>query len=72
LQWTTAEDIQKLLREHLEIIGPLVGGHTSAGSSLPRTARSAYVMTQAARTAYEHHIPPVAELRYSITFRTLR
>jgi alkylated DNA repair dioxygenase AlkB len=35
-------------------------------------ARSAYLMTQAARTAYEHHIPPVAELRYSITFRTLR
>ena len=23
-------------------------------------------------TAYEHHIPPVAELRYSVTFRTLR
>lgn len=35
-------------------------------------ARSAYLMTQTARTAYEHHIPPVAELRYSITFRTLR
>lgn len=35
-------------------------------------ARSAYLMTQAARTAYEHHIPPVTELRYSITFRTLR
>ncbi len=36
------------------------------------TRRSAYLMTQAARTAYEHHIPPVAALRYSITFRTLR
>jgi hypothetical protein len=34
--------------------------------------RSAYLMTHAARTAYEHHIPPVAELRYSVTFRTLR
>lgn len=34
--------------------------------------RSAYLMTQASRSMYEHHIPPVAELRYSITFRTLR
>ena len=34
--------------------------------------RSAYLMTQQSRTAYEHHIPPVAELRYSVTFRTLR
>jgi alkylated DNA repair dioxygenase AlkB len=34
--------------------------------------RSAYLMAGAARTAYEHHIPAVAELRYSITFRTLR
>ena len=34
--------------------------------------RSAYLMTEESRTAYEHHIPPVAELRYSVTFRTLR
>jgi len=34
--------------------------------------RSAYLMTGDARSAYEHSIPPVAELRYSITFRTLR
>ena len=34
--------------------------------------RSAYLMTHESRTAYEHHIPPVAELRYSVTFRTLR
>jgi alkylated DNA repair dioxygenase AlkB len=34
--------------------------------------RSAYLMTLESRTAYEHHIPPVAELRYSVTFRTLR
>jgi alkylated DNA repair dioxygenase AlkB len=34
--------------------------------------RSAYLMTQESRTAYEHHIPPVAALRYSVTFRTLR
>jgi alkylated DNA repair dioxygenase AlkB len=34
--------------------------------------RSAYLMTGAARQAYEHHIPAVSSLRYSITFRTLR
>ena len=34
--------------------------------------RSAYVMTAASRNGYEHHIPAVASLRYSITFRTLR
>lgn len=34
--------------------------------------RSAYLMRGAARTRYEHHIPPVTALRYSITFRTLR
>ena len=34
--------------------------------------RSAYLMTGPSRQAYEHHIPPVGELRYSVTFRTLR
>ena len=34
--------------------------------------RSAYLMMQEARSAFEHHIPPVASLRYSITYRTLR
>jgi alkylated DNA repair dioxygenase AlkB len=34
--------------------------------------RSAYLMTGPSRTEYEHHVPPVPELRYSITFRTLR
>ena len=34
--------------------------------------RSAYVMKGEARQGYEHHIPPVEELRYSVTFRTLR
>jgi alkylated DNA repair dioxygenase AlkB len=34
--------------------------------------RSAYLMTGAARQAYEHHIPAVEQLRYSITFRTKR
>ncbi len=34
--------------------------------------RSAYLMTGESRSGYEHHIPAVNELRYSITFRTLR
>lgn len=34
--------------------------------------RSAYLMTGESRNRYEHHIPAVATLRYSITFRTLR
>jgi hypothetical protein len=42
----------------------------TAGIMLER--RSAYLMTGESRTAYEHHVPPVVELRYSVTFRTLR
>jgi DNA oxidative demethylase len=34
--------------------------------------RSGYVLTGAARTSWQHSIPPTKELRYSITFRTLR
>jgi len=34
--------------------------------------RSAYLMTGESRTRFEHHVPPVDALRYSITFRTLR
>jgi alkylated DNA repair dioxygenase AlkB len=34
--------------------------------------RSAYLISGQARRDYEHSIPAVAELRYSITFRTLR
>jgi alkylated DNA repair dioxygenase AlkB len=34
--------------------------------------RSAYVITGEARSAYEHSIPAVTALRYSITLRTLR
>lgn len=55
-------------------------GARGAGGGPRRTAthditlerRSAYVMTGASRNAYEHHIPAVSTLRYSITFRTLR
>jgi alkylated DNA repair protein (DNA oxidative demethylase) len=34
--------------------------------------RSLYVMSGSAREEWEHSIPPVKELRWSITFRTLR
>jgi alkylated DNA repair dioxygenase AlkB len=34
--------------------------------------RSAYVLAGEARWQWEHHVPPVKELRYSITFRTAR
>jgi DNA oxidative demethylase len=33
--------------------------------------RSGYVLSGPARWAWRHHIPPVPELRYSLTFRTL-
>jgi alkylated DNA repair dioxygenase AlkB len=34
--------------------------------------RSAYLLSGAARTEWEHSIPAVADLRYSITFRNFR
>lgn len=34
--------------------------------------RSAYVISGAARSAWYHSIPPTPEVRYSVTFRTVR
>jgi len=63
---------------------PYVSPGNATSSSSPRSSprrathhimlerRSAYLMAGDARTSYEHHIPPARELRYSITFRTLR
>jgi len=34
--------------------------------------RSAYLLSGPARTTWEHSIPPVTSLRYSITFRNVR
>ncbi len=34
--------------------------------------RSAYLLSKAARDAWEHSIPPVDALRYAVTFRTVR
>jgi DNA oxidative demethylase len=36
------------------------------------TPRSAYVLAGAARSAWQHSIPPVTAERYSLTFRTVR
>jgi alkylated DNA repair dioxygenase AlkB len=40
--------------------------------SLEVVPRSAYVLRGAARTEWEHSIPPLSALRYSVTFRNLR
>lgn len=40
--------------------------------TLTAEPRSAYILRGPARSDWEHSIPPVATLRYSITFRTLR
>jgi len=47
-------------------------GRRTATHEIVLARRSAYLMTRESRTAYEHHIPPVNEFRYSVTFRTLR
>ena len=48
------------------------GARRTATHDILLEPRSAYLMTAESRSAYEHHVPPVAALRYSITFRTLR
>ena len=48
------------------------GGKRIATHEITLEPRSAYVMTGESRNAYEHHIPAVTTLRYSITFRSLR
>ena len=49
-------------------------GRTRAWETAELTleSRSAYVLSGPARTQWQHHIPPVAEERWSMTFRTLR
>ena len=48
------------------------GGARRTTHEIELEPRSAYLITGVARREFEHTIPPVAELRYSITFRTLR
>ena len=40
--------------------------------SLALEPRSAYLLRGASRTGWEHSIPAVGRLRYSVTFRNLR
>jgi alkylated DNA repair dioxygenase AlkB len=47
-------------------------GTTWERKSLRLEPRSAYLLRGPARTAWEHSIPAVDSLRYSVTFRTLR
>jgi alkylated DNA repair dioxygenase AlkB len=44
----------------------------TAAIAIELEPRSAYVMQGDVRWRWQHHIPPTTELRYSITFRTLR
>ena len=48
------------------------GARRNATHEVVLARRSAYLMTGESRSGYEHHIPAVSTLRYSITFRTLR
>jgi alkylated DNA repair dioxygenase AlkB len=48
------------------------GQRRTATHQVTLERRSGYLMTGEARNAYEHHVPAVTALRYSITFRTLR
>jgi alkylated DNA repair dioxygenase AlkB len=54
-------------KAHASIQGRRVATH-----AITLQPRSVYVMAGEARSAYEHHIPAAAALRYSVTFRTLR
>jgi len=44
----------------------------SAAIAIELAPRSAYALDGDIRWRWQHHIPPTRELRYSITFRTLR
>jgi alkylated DNA repair dioxygenase AlkB len=48
------------------------GQRRIATHSIRLERRSVYLMAGESRDAYEHHIPAVSMLRYSITFRTVR
>jgi hypothetical protein len=52
--------------------GAVSGARRVATHEILLERRSAYLLTGAARSGFEHHIPAVDSLRYSITFRTLR
>lgn len=47
-------------------------GTTWERVNLTAAPRSAYLLSGPARSEWEHSIPPVDALRYSVTFRNLR
>ena len=47
-------------------------GESWERASITAEPRSAYLLRGASRTEWEHSIPPVDALRYSVTFRNLR
>jgi alkylated DNA repair dioxygenase AlkB len=53
-------------------LAALAGRRRVATHEITLERRSAYLITGEARSGFEHHIPAVNALRYSITFRTLR
>jgi DNA oxidative demethylase len=51
--------------------GRTAGGERSV-AAIELAPRSAYVLSGKARWSWQHSIPPTRDLRYSVTFRTLR
>ena len=51
---------------------PMLPGPRKTTHEIELQPRSAYILAGESRQAYEHSIPPVDSLRYSVTFRTLR
>jgi alkylated DNA repair protein (DNA oxidative demethylase) len=50
----------------------LMGREPEETAELTLEPCSAYVLSGPARTQWQHHIPPVTQERWSMTFRTLR
>jgi alkylated DNA repair dioxygenase AlkB len=47
-------------------------GNSWQRSALAAAPRSAYILFGESRSTWEHSIPPLDRLRYSVTFRTMR
>ena len=47
-------------------------GPRRSAAEIQLAPRSAYILKDAARFQWQHSIPPTKELRYSITFRTIK
>jgi alkylated DNA repair dioxygenase AlkB len=60
------------LRPYVAPAAAAEGPRRSTTHELTLSPRSVYLLSGEARSGYEHSIPAVDTLRYSITFRTLR